>query len=339
MTLLPDVRRQLDEAARRRVAARRPSLRLPRSRRGLIVALVALLGTAGAAYGASQILRGAPPTRYVNAALAALVKRDPACAGTAITGSLSSGAPSPAMLGLLGVLRRPATTADAFPPPTSRPPRPPGRLSPRQAYRLAHPLSAAARLARFGVNVYVRYVRRARVAFGAAYYVIPTGAPDFEAPPPARCTAELRRDLPRMPAAIRGAALRIVSSTLAYQRRADRPHESVCLTAVTLAGPLAGSGGGGCGVAPAEIRTGGGLFGTTSGGTDGATILSGLVPDGVATVELDFRTRTGGRVSTTTRPVGNVVVARIPRGGTARAESRMGWRGANGAVLRAISQP
>lgn len=325
MTLLPEVRRQLGDAARRRGAGgwrrRLPGVLRGGPRRGLVVVLAALLGTGAAAYGASRLIAGntAP---YINAALQTLAKRDPACPGYSISGSTSQGTPSPALLSILGVLRRPARPADVFPPPgvirlSQRPGRP-------------HRLSSAARLSHFGVEVYVRYVRRARTAFDAAYYVIPAGGQGFETPAPARCTAELEHDLPRMPAALRGAAQAEIVAMLAAQRRGDQPHPSVCVTAVRLTGRFAGGGGGYCGSSPAGIAAGRSLGSTTTLG--GTTTFIGVVPDGVATVTLSFP----GRATTTARVVGNVLVARSPAGAGSRAPEKIVWRSAGGRVIKTI---
>jgi hypothetical protein len=326
MTLLPEVRRQLDDAARRRATGgwkrRLPSLLRGGPRRGLVVVLVAVLGTGAAAYGASRLIAGntAP---YINAALQTLARRDPACPGYSIPGSTSQGRPSPALLSILGVLRRPASPADAFPPP--------GVIRLNQRLGRPHRRSSAARLSHFGVEVYVRYVRRARTAFGAAYYVIPAGGQDFETPAPARCTAELEHDLPQMPAALRGAAQTEIVAMLAAQRRGDQPHPSVCVTAVRLTGRLAGAGGGYCGSGPAAIAAGRSLGSTTTLG--GTTTFMALVPDGVATVTLSFP----GRATTTARVVGNVLVARSPPGAGARAPEKMVWRSAGGQIIKTIN--
>ena len=66
MTLLPNVRRQLYQAAEqrthRRFLWRAGRVRVPSSRgRGLMVALVAVLSTSAVAYAASQIVRATLP--------------------------------------------------------------------------------------------------------------------------------------------------------------------------------------------------------------------------------------------------------------------------------------
>jgi hypothetical protein len=77
-----------------------------------------------------------------------------------------------------------------------------------------------------------------------------------------------------------------------------------------------------------------------------STVLSGIVPDGVASVALHFPARFGGAnpappLSVTVRPVENVFVVRVPRsfipqafGGT--TPDSIKWRAANGTVIRTI---
>ncbi|HEX3874826.1 MAG TPA: hypothetical protein VHW26_11810 [Solirubrobacteraceae bacterium] len=327
MTLLPEVRRQLGDAARRRATGgwtrRLTGLLRGGPRRGLVVVLAAVLGTGAAAYGASRLIAGntAP---YINAALQTLARRDPACPGYPIPGSTSQGSPSPALLSILGVLRRPAAPADEFPPP--------GVIGLGQRHGRPHQLSRAARLSHFGVDVYVRYVRRARTAYGAAYYLIPAGGQSFETPAPARCTAELEHDLPRMPAALRTTARREIVQMLAAQRRSDQPHPSVCVTALKLTGRFAGDGGGVCGSSPSAIAGGRSLGSTTTPG--GSTTFTAIVPDGVATVTISF----ADGATTTARVVGNVLVARAPPGTGARAPVKMVWRSAGGRILKTIAR-
>jgi hypothetical protein len=113
-----------------------------------------------------KIHANAREARDVNAALFAIWKTDRACAPvpppyqTAAT--LSQAAPSSTMLSVLGVLRRAATTADELPAPVSHAPL----------------LTGSAR------TVYVRYVRRARVVAGVAYYRQVNGGQGGTAPPP-----------------------------------------------------------------------------------------------------------------------------------------------------------
>lgn len=64
--------------------------------------------------------------------------------------TMSEGAPSSRMLSTLGVLRRPQTAADTLPAP----------LNPGGGWM-------------FGEGVYVKYVRRARLVAGVAYYIVP----------------------------------------------------------------------------------------------------------------------------------------------------------------------
>jgi len=221
--------------------------------------------------------------------------------------SISYGAPDSELLSTLGVLRRSATPADSM-----------------------RPFLHAANL-NVAHGIYVRYVRLARTYRGTRYYIIPaadTGSMDQ------RCVAAgrsaLRKGLPHVPAALRravakqGAALLLQSS----------PDEGVFLnTARAFHDETDGS-------SPAriqDIRRQGGEFGFDGNGGNSLT-LSGIVPDGVASVTITIA-RNGERPLTVTgRPVENVlaiplpVPARAPIGGPAT----MVWKASNGHVLRVI---
>ena len=76
------------------------------------------------------------------------------------------------------------------------------------------------------------------------------------------------------------------------------------------------------------------------------SVLSGVVPDGVASVTLHFPARLDGThqassVSVTARPIENVFVVRVPRRVTPQAFGGSApvwitWRAANGTVIRTI---
>lgn len=134
----------------------------------------------------------------VYAVLGAIMTKHPECSlggrPSATPATISNGTPSAYMLSVLGVLRRPATAADRLPAPF---------------YRDGHPLFPfAAR------DVYVRYVRRARVVNGVSYYLIPA-AQVGPFPPPSsllnRCYAEemqtLRNRLGNVSSSLRAATL------------------------------------------------------------------------------------------------------------------------------------
>jgi hypothetical protein len=212
----------------------------------------------------------APPSQgtvasYLDAAYRATVSRDPACGGRPlspgpVTFTFSEGAPSRALLSLLGVLRRPATAADRLP----------------QGFGGGQPGTLA---------IYSRYIRRARVVDGASYYLIPERVEPAPNAVPMRCYAEQRAALQSLvaslPATKRAAIMRSGTQTLAQERQArvglpTEPYDGVQLA---TAGP--GAGGASCcdGVSSLAHRV--------SIGLDGQTAY-GVVADGVASVSLYY---------------------------------------------------
>jgi hypothetical protein len=320
VTMLPDVRRQLIEAADRQAVRRRPwraRTGLRRGavgwRRGPLIVLAVLLGTGATAYAAVRLLSGST-ARNADTALHSLIAQDPACGSHGVIGHISERAPSPELQRLLGVLRRPATAQDALP----------------KAF------SATLQ----GGDVYVRYIRRAQVAFGQTYYVIPSGNWQSETPPARRCLAEARRELPHLPAAQRATALAVVAQSLRHERHNDQAHEAVCLISISTTKPL--REGSDCGISTAQVADGQDLGSGTEPGQP--TLISALVPDGVATVTMVFPPTSdapqGAKIST--RPEGNVVAVRVP---ASLSESIQGanpstivWRSATGKVLRTINE-
>lgn len=221
--------------------------------------------------------------------------------------SISYGAPDSEMLSTLGVLRRSATPADTLRP-----------FLHSASLNVAH-------------GVYVRYVRLARTYRGTSYYIIPAadiGSMDAQCVAAGR--AALRKGLPHVPAALR--------QTVAQQGEAllveFGPDEGVFLN---TARAYHDERGGGSPVRIQAIRTQGGGFGFD--GDDGVSLtLSGIVPDGVASVTVTIE-RTGERPLTVTgRPVGNVLAVplRVPAHGPIGGPATMVWKAADGHVIRII---
>ncbi len=181
--------------------------------------------------------------------------------------------------------------------------------------------------------MFVNYIRRARTAHGATYYVIPTGTTGFAEPPPsARCVADTiaaaRRVLPGIPAAQRTATIRFEEARLTAQERLPRqPTDGgLCLAAIAR-GSLATRCEGG-----SEVSSGLGSF-----ASDGA-YLAGLVPDGVATVTLRFeRAAPAPPATVTDNVVDNVFVVPKPR--AVVGPTAMIWRSASGAAIKTIPEP
>ena len=239
--------------------------------------------------------------------------------------TISHGSPSAALLSILGILRRPATPEDALP---------------SQGVDLP-----------FVQDVFVDYVRVAHAADGREYYIVPAG--DARAGLPVEshaCLSTFHRTLLRVlrgkPARVRRRALHFYAERARNDRRvATRgPQEGVFMFA---RGPHGlGSGGGGADAAFLETH---GMFGS-SGQRDGSSVVSGLVPDGVATVTSTFqrvysrglghRPAVYPSVIRRTDPVqDNVVSFAVARSAEDALASRMVWRAADGSVVRVISEP
>jgi hypothetical protein len=221
--------------------------------------------------------------------------------------SISYGAPDSEMLSTLGVLRRSATPADTLRP-----------FLHAAGLNVAH-------------GVYVRYVRLARTYRGTSYYIIPAadiGSMD------AQCVAAgrsaLRKGLPHVPAALRRAVAQQGDALLV-----DRgPGEGVFLNTATAFHDERGDGSP---VRIQDIRTQGGDFGFDGGGGVNLT-LSGIVPDGVASVTVTIERAGEQPLTFTGRPVGNVlaVTLRVPANASIGSPTTMIWRASNGHVIRVI---
>jgi hypothetical protein len=274
-----DLEAQLDAAARARAGGSR--LRA-RGRPGwlggalsmaiavaLTVTVAAVILSAGHRHGRTPTAghhAPRPPSQltvasYVNRAHQATANRDPGCAPQPLRVAptkVSDHAPSQALLSRLAVLRRPATAGDRLPP--------------------------RVRGAGFGPPggvLYERYIRRARIADGVSYYVIPGHFPPPIFAVPMRCYAEQRaalRDLTlRLAPAERAAIISAGNQMIAQQREArsgdpTKPYDGVAVFA---------DGGESC------CQNASSLIDQVSIGIDGHTGY-GLVADGVARVALYY---------------------------------------------------
>jgi hypothetical protein len=323
-----DLERQLHDAARARTGgAPAPSARAPRRRNRWLGALpavaavvVALLVAGGAllAFGhrarqtptrtaASLADIPAPRLRrelaYIQAATRQL-RTSAVCRTHPQRGpSVIHGSPAPALLAVLGVLRRPAGPADRL-----------GAGSIGQS------------------ETYAGFVRRAFVSHGTAYYVA-AGHQDFSGSfPSARClalaSAAERAYAPRIPSGLRAQTLAVAAQQMAYERKlaAQRPQDVVCFVSASRNG-----GASQCGLTVAALRRG--VSPTNAQGT-----FSGIVPDGVASVTVRFPA-TGGRpaLSATAAVTGNVYAVRIPQlAGAGFVEPTVVWRSAAGRVIKTV---
>jgi post-segregation antitoxin (ccd killing protein) len=271
---------------------------------------------------------------YITTARLQTERRDPACAAAAQPVVSIDGAPSRGLLSSLAALRAPgggpigAMTDDLQ---HVRPPVPTEVYS--QYERLARTVALPATRSAPAVSISVYVVAAADV----------TGAASV----PARCDAEqtaaLRGELPQIPSALRTPTLQRAARTLAQRRSTAKNAEGIAVVAVShdASGPLIAA----YSATTTDFQQRGAI--SQAGFQSGAsTILSGVVPDGVAAVTLDFPARLGGAnpartLSVTARPVENVFVLRLPRsfippefGGTTPESIK--WRAANGTVIRTI---
>jgi len=264
--------------------------------------------TAGGAAGISQRQRQAAQP-YLQAAIRPAVTAS--CASLAsVRGPVSYGVPEEALLALLGVLRRPREPSDL-------PPAGPGSHQ-------SIPVWAR--------GSYVRYIRRARVVAGISYYVVPViNAGQLNATCAAQAQQRLRRELPTIPGTLRGVVWKLGEQQLARLG----PHQG---TILVESGPNIGAGFGG---APASDIKRFGILGID--GTRHGARLVGLLPDGVATVQIVYPAadREGGSskpFSITAPVINNVMVCNVPLSARAAMRGKMIWHAPNGTIIRTIDQ-
>jgi hypothetical protein len=260
-------------------------------------------------------------------------KRDPACGprrGPVGGAKLSTGTPSAAMLSTLPVLNHPATRLDRLP---------------ASLYFGGGRLEVGSGAGK----VYGRYIRRARVADGISFYLVPAtglGQPPLSPPAAERCyrllVAALASELPRVPRAERATTRRYGDAGFAYDRyslETTSDHEGVFL----LEELHTGGGGGSGGQTPATIRQTG-ILGEIGGGTHSTPVMDGIVPARVASVTLQFpATRHGNHhlppLGATGDVVNDVFAIRIPtlfeRGGW---PSNAIWRSASGQIIKTVNE-
>jgi hypothetical protein len=219
--------------------------------------------------------------------------------------TVTNGSPSRFLLGVLGVLRRPAGAADALP----------------RSLRSAHEAGA----------IYLKYVRLAIVKDGVSYYVAPVASLAPSRGASAACyqahRAALNAELPQIPPSVRAATLALEDRLIASGRRlqAQQDRGGVCLLTESQYAI-----GGACGGSASEISEQGMI-------TDFG-LLSGIVPDGVATVTARYApTRTSRAHIVTTNVVGNVFATslKIPYN-TVNLQPTLIWRSADGTILKTV---
>jgi hypothetical protein len=231
--------------------------------------------------------------------------------------------PSDALLDALGVLRRPATDADR--------------------------LDLSALFLPFARNIYENWIHVATAVDGHQFFVV-VAQERLRVPPlPRRCIAleneELDRLLQDSDAAVQRVAHRIKERVdrTEHPKGGFEPAEAIFLFDRTADGGLGGGGGG------VDLRwfLRHGLF--ASSGTNGRSTVSGLLPDGVASVDFTFaRSVSRGpyrdpktyprAISLTAQVQDNVVAFDVDRPGPGAFPTQMVWRRADGSVLRRIGR-
>jgi hypothetical protein len=286
--------------------------------------------------------------RYIAIAQVRTERRDPGCVAAVPPISGSSGTPGHPLLSSVAALRgaggAPAVLLGSFLSHLG-PPVPTGVY--RGFERLARtailpaPGSAPALTVPGPVGLLQVHDRRAR------FYVMAAADVTGTAIAPARCnteqTAALRGELPRIPRALRSPTLRLAAQMLAQRRAVARQAEGIVVMVLTP------NGGGtlidGYTATTAQLRQRGAL--SQAGFQWGkGMIFSGVVPDGVASVTLNFpaQMRSGKATpafTVTTHPVGGVFEVWLPRTWVPQSfggitTNQITWRAANGTVIKTI---
>jgi hypothetical protein len=234
-------------------------------------------------------------------------------------------APSDELLGMLGVLRRPAT-------PEDQPPDDQFRFLP-------------------GSDIDIDYVRVAHAADGHDYWIVPARDTLRFDPMPQACLHEIHKRLRQLshgkPERVRRRALHFYNSMVKNDRRlATRgPREGVFVFDKPKDGMSGGGGGGGGGLRYLREH---GQFGS-SGINNRSAHVAGLIPDGVATVTSTFGTtysrgpdrkpRVYPAPITRTDPVkDNMVSFTVARSAEDAFANKMVWRDATGKLVKVVKQ-
>jgi hypothetical protein len=272
--------------------------------------------------------------RYITIARLQTERRDPACVPAAQPLLRIDGTPSRGLLSSLAALRAPG-----------------GGPIGAMADDLQHvgppvPTGVYARYERLARTVVLPATRSAPAA-SIKVYVVVAGNVTGVAWVPSRCDAEqtaaLRGELPQIPSALRTPTLQLAARTLAQRRSTVESAEGIAV--VALSQDASGPGIDAYSATTTHFERRGAI--SQAGSRSGtSTVLSGVVPDGVASVTLHFPARFAGAhpaapLSVTARAVENVYVVRVPRsfvpqafGGT--PPDSITWRAANGTVIRTV---
>lgn len=286
-------------------------------RRLIVLTLLAALASAAPLHAADRETERAI-TEAINRAVDRVYETTTGCRNTnplRRAPTVTDDAPSDELLATLGVLRRPQQ---------------PEEVLADDAFR--H-LPAE--------GVYRRGVRIARSG-GRELLVVPARNTVLYRPRPPRCARALRRAFRRIiakrDAAFRRAARRALEQVIRdeWAGPVPTPREGVFLFDRT---PQGGLGGGGGGVSIDFIRRRG-MFGSGQY-AGGPAVVTGLLPDGVASIEATFgRDRTHAQPVTVTAAVtDNVAAFEVDREAPGVFDMTTVWRAADGSVLRTVRPP
>jgi hypothetical protein len=249
------------------------------------------------------------------------VMRTKACAPEPPRSTVTHDPPSAELLAMLGILRRPATPDDA----------------PAADALTFLPAS----------DVYVDYIRVAHAANGRTYWIVAARDALHFDPIPQFCLHRIHQRLRRLSRAetprVRRRARYFYNQMVRNNRRLAhrKPQEGVFV--FERSGDGVRGGGGGAGLSFLRER---GQFGT-SGTNDRSAVVSGLIPDGVATVTSTFGTtysRGSGRKPrryakpiTRTDPVqDNIVSFEVARSAEDAFPDKMVWRDAERKIVKVV---
>jgi hypothetical protein len=271
---------------------------------------------------------------YITTARLRTQRRDPACVPSVQPVVRIDGTPSRGLLSSLAALRAPGGG-------------PIGVMSDDlQHVGPPVPTEVYAQYERLAQTVALPATRSAPAASISVYVVAAANVTGI-ASVPSRCDAEqtaaLRGELPQIPSALRTPTLQLATQMLAERRSAVQKAEGIAVVAVShdASGPRIDAYS-----ATTTHFQQTGAIGPAGVESGSSTVLSGVVPDGVASVTLQFPARLGGAtpappLSVTAHPVNNVFAVRLPRsfipqafGGTTL--DSIEWRAANGTIIKTI---
>ncbi|WP_270038841.1 hypothetical protein [Solirubrobacter ginsenosidimutans] len=188
-------------------------------------------------------------------------------------------------------------------------------------------------------GLYRRYARIVMSASGRRQLVLPAQNARSYQPRPQRCVDSLRRHMAALlrghDAAFKRGTSRVLEQVIRdeWAGEAQGPTEGIFL--FTYDGH--GTGGGGGGADLNTLRTKGMFF--SFGGGARPSLVTGLIPDGVASIELLYpATADSAEVKRTVAVRDNVVSYEVRRSGIdALVEPQMTWLAADGSVVRVVN--